>query len=126
IEKFLAYHAGDIHGRVLEIGDDTYTRQFGGKRVSKPDILHVKAGNPKATFIGDLTQADHLPADTFDCFILTQTLHLIYDLRPAMETIHRILRPGGVVLLSVPGISQLATDEWAAHWCWSFTSYSLR
>ena len=126
IENFLAYHAGDIQGRVLEIGDDSYTKQFGGNRVTTRDVLHVKEGNPLATFIGDLTHAEQIPSDTFDCFILTQTLHLVYDFRLAMETIYRILKPGGVVLLTVPGISQLAIDEWAAYWCWSFTSLSAR
>lgn len=126
IEKFLAYHAGDIQGRVLEIGDDSYTKQFGKNRVTARDVLHVKEGNPLATFVGDLTHAEQIPSDTFDCFILTQTLHLVYDFRLAMQTIYRILKPGGVVLLTVPGISQLATDEWASYWCWSFTSYSTQ
>ena len=126
IENFLNNQAGDIQGRVLEIGDDSYTKKFGGDRVTTRDVLHVKEGNPIATFIGDLTHAEQIPSDSFDCFILTQTLHLVYDFRAAMETIYRILKPGGVVLLTVPGISQLSTDEWAAYWCWSFTSLSVR
>jgi glycosyltransferase involved in cell wall biosynthesis len=126
IEKFLTYYGGDIQGRVLEIGDDSYTKQFGGNRVTTRDVLHVKEGNPIATFVGDLTHAEQIPSDAFDCFILTQTLHLVYDFRLAMQTIYRILKPGGVVLLTVPGISQLATDEWASYWCWSFTSYSTK
>ena len=44
IEKFLAQHAVDIRGRVLEIGDDSYTRWFGGARVHTRDVLHVNAG----------------------------------------------------------------------------------
>ena len=39
IERFLARHASEIVGRVLEIGDDTYTRRFGGSRVSRSDVL---------------------------------------------------------------------------------------
>jgi hypothetical protein len=53
IEQFLAEHAGDIRGRVLEIGDDSYTRQFGGDQVTVRDVLHVTEGNPLATFVGD-------------------------------------------------------------------------
>src|ERR687895_460818 len=33
IERFLTRHAGDVRGRVLEVGDDEYTRRFGGERV---------------------------------------------------------------------------------------------
>ena len=32
IERFLAQHAVDVQGRVLEVGDDAYTRRFGGER----------------------------------------------------------------------------------------------
>lgn len=79
IEGFLASHAGDIRGRVLEMGDAAYTRRFGGDRVTKSDVMHVVSGNPEATIVGDLTRADHIPSDSFDCIILTQTLQMIVD-----------------------------------------------
>jgi SAM-dependent methyltransferase len=126
IEGFLARNAGAIRGRVLEIGDDAYTRRFGSGHVTKIDVLHVREGNPKATLVGDLTNAPQIPSDTFDCIILTQTLHHIYDVRAALATVHRILKPGGVLLASAPGISQIASDEWGSQWFWSFTDQSLR
>jgi SAM-dependent methyltransferase len=125
IERFLAEHAADIHGRVLEVGDDAYTRRFGGDRVTHRDVLHVNAGNPAATIVADLASAPQIPAASFDCVIITQTLQLIYDTRAALCTLHRILRPGGVLLATVPGISPLSADEWAASWYWSFTSLSV-
>jgi SAM-dependent methyltransferase len=124
IEKFLAQHAPDIRGRVLEIGDDFYTRKFGDDRVQLRDVLHVDAENPAATIIGDLTRADNIPSDSFDCFIMTQTLHLIYDVRTALQTIYRILKPAGVLLATFPGISQTSIDRWHDNWCWSFTTRS--
>jgi SAM-dependent methyltransferase len=126
IEQFLAAHADDIHGRVLEIGDSTYTRRFGGERVSRSDVLHIHEGHPAATFVGDLTNADHIPSNSFDCAIVTQTLHLIYDVGPALATLCRILKPGGVLLLTVPGISPISQDQWARFWYWSFTTLSVR
>lgn len=126
VEGFLAEHAADIRGRVLEIGDNDYTVRFGGDRVTQSDVLHVNAGNPRATIVGDLASADHVPSDAFDCLILTQTLHLIYDVHAAIETIYRILKPGGVVLATVPGISPISRDEWSESWYWSFTALSAR
>jgi SAM-dependent methyltransferase len=126
IENFLAKYADDIQGRVLEIGDDNYTRRFGGDRVTIRDVLHVKEGNTQATFVGDLSCANDIPSDTFDCFILTQTLHLIYDVRAALQTTYRILKPGGVVLATFPGISQVSHDQWCDYWYWTFTSRSSR
>ncbi|MDB4442597.1 bifunctional glycosyltransferase/class I SAM-dependent methyltransferase [bacterium] len=126
IERFLADYSEDIRGRVLEVGDSNYTRQFGDDRVTKSDVLHVSEGNPLATFVGDLTCADHIPSETFDCVIFTQTLHLIYDVRAALSTLYRILKPNGVLLLTVPGISQISHDEWGKSWFWNFTSLSIR
>ena len=96
IEKFLEKNAEDIRGRTLEIGDDSYTQQFGDDQTTKRDVLHVHADNASATFVGDLTNADHIPSDTFDCFVLTQTIHLIVDVASALRTVHRLLKPGGV------------------------------
>ncbi len=124
IERFLSDHAADIAGRVLEVGDDAYSRRFGGQQVTQQDVLHVNAGNPSATLVGDLSRAGTLPADTFDCLVLTQTLHLVYDMRAAVAQMQRSLKPGGVVLLTVPGISPIDRGEWGAGWFWSLTAAS--
>lgn len=127
IEKFLAEHADDIKGRVLEIKHNTYTLRYGGDRVTKSDILHPVGGNPDATIVADLTKADHLPSNTFDTIIFTQTLQVIYDIRTVIATLHRILKPGGVVLATASGMAQLSLedfDTWGEYW--RFTSLSAR
>lgn len=126
IEGFLARSSDDIRGRVLEVGDDTYTRRYGGDRVDKVDVLHVTEGSPQATIIADLTKADHIPSESFDCIIFTQTLHLIYDVRAAIKTLHRILKPGGVLLATFPGITQIDRYEWGKSWYWAFTTLAAR
>jgi len=123
IECFLSRHSLDVYGHVLEIGDDTYTRSFGGDRVSVSDVLHVTEGNPKATIIADLTDADHIQSGLYDCIILTQTLHYIFDMQQAVRTLYRILKPGGVCLATVPGISQL---EEGPAWYWALTVRSSK
>jgi SAM-dependent methyltransferase len=128
IERFLANHAGDISGRVLEMGDAAYTSRFGGDRVTRSDVLHFIAGNPEATIVGDLTKADHIPSDSFDCIILTQTLQMIFDVRAALHHLHRILKPGGVLLATSHGISRIARREGIDPWgeYWHFTAQSTR
>jgi hypothetical protein len=49
----------------------------------------------------------------------------VYDVAAAVRTLHRILRPGGTVLATVPGISPLSTDRWAETWYWSLTPLSV-
>ena len=126
IENFLSLHKEDIRGRVLEVGDNFYTRKFGGDRVTVSDVLHVVEGNPRATIVADLTRADHIPSETFDCVIFTQTLNRIYDSRAALKTLDRILKPDGVLLASFPGITRTDLSEPAGAWYWSFTSASAR
>jgi SAM-dependent methyltransferase len=126
IEGFLARHADDVRGRVLEVADDSYTWQFGGGRVTASDVLHLGEGNPSATIVGDLTSAEHIPSSTFDCAIVTQTLHLIYDVRAAVETLHRVLKPGGVVLATFPGIVPIERAGPLKHGHWGLTILSAR
>lgn len=126
VEGFLTCHAGDIRGRVVEIGDDEYSRRFGGARIAQQDILHVHGGNPRATIIGDLSTPGVLPEAAFDCIVFTQTLHLIYDMAGALARLCAALKPGGVLLLTVPGISQSDRGEWGETWYWSLTPASLR
>jgi SAM-dependent methyltransferase len=88
-------------------------------------VLHVRDGNPRATIIGDLTDPAVLPESAFDCIVLTQTLHLIYDVHLAVASLYRALAPGGVVLVTAPGISQIDRGEWGSSWFWSFTTESI-
>ena len=126
VERFLDSCREDIRGRVLEIGEDTYTRRYGGDKVERSDVLHVHDRNPRATIVGDLSHAPHVPNDSFDCIILTQTLQLVFDLPGAMRTLERILAPGGVLLLTVPGMSQVAAEsEWGRTWYWAFTGLAV-
>lgn len=125
IESFLGDHAKDVQGRVLEIGDDSYSRRYGADRIVQQDILHVRAGNPAATLVGDVTDPSVLPSARFDCAILTQTLHLIFDMRAAVRQIHRSLKPGGVALITVPGITSIDRYEWGDSWYWSLTPLAL-
>ncbi|AKQ44832.1 hypothetical protein TH63_03060 [Rufibacter radiotolerans] len=126
IERFLEQESAGITGRVLEIGDNEYTLRFGGTRVTQSDILHVDETNPKATFIADISHAPQIPDNSFDCILLTQTLHLIYDFMGALKTCHRILKPGGKLLMTVPGITPIDHGEWKEIWYWAFTDKSVK
>ena len=111
---------------MLEIAAPDYTTRFGSD-VARSDILMAKEGNPQATIVGDLTDAPHIPDDAFDCAIVTQTLQFVYDVRSALATLHRILKPGGVLLATVPGITKISPpeDEEYGEW-WHYTGRSAR
>ena len=128
IENFLASNSGRITGHVLEIGDDEYTKRFGKDKVERSDILNYdRSFNPRTTIEADLSSAPHIPSDTFNCIIFTQTLQFIYDLRSAISTLNRILKPGGVLLATLGGIGNtygIGPSESDWHWLFTVASAS--
>jgi SAM-dependent methyltransferase len=123
IERFLEEYRRDVHGRVLEVKDSSYTDRYGFD-VEQRDVLDVDPANPHATIIADLASADSMPSHSFDCFILTQTLQLIYDMRGAISHAHRILRPGGALLVTVPAVSRVVPGYGFKTDYWRFTAAS--
>jgi hypothetical protein len=125
IERFLAEHAGDVRGRVLEVAERTYTQWYGGDDVTTSDVLYAAEGHPEATVVGYLTTGAGIPEAAYDCFICTQTLQFVYDVRAAAAGTRALLAPGGVLLATVPGISQISREDmrdWG-DW-WRFTAKS--
>ncbi|WP_197018382.1 class I SAM-dependent methyltransferase [Sphingomonas sp. URHD0057] len=121
IESFLDRHRELVRGAALEVGDDTYLRRFGGNGVTAVDILHIDASSDAATIIGDMSDPATLPEAKFDCLIVTQTLHLVYDMPAAVRNLYHALKPGGTLLMTVPGITPIARDRWKETWYWSVT-----
>jgi SAM-dependent methyltransferase len=122
IERFLSQHRRDIRGRVLEIKDSTYTHRY-GTAVERCEVMDIDPANRNVTVLADLSAADHVAANLFDCFVLTQTLQSIYDTRSAIAHAHRILRPGGVLLVTVPSVSRIAAERFVVDY-WRFTAAS--
>lgn len=119
IEQFLNENRQRVRGRVLEVRDSGYTRRF-GTEVSRSDVLDIDDRNPDATVVADLAVAGGIEAAAFDCFILTQTLHYIFDVGAALEQVHRVLRPGGTVLCTLPVVSRIGRGELSPEY-WRFT-----
>lgn len=105
IEKFIAAHAGDVKGKCLEILNSHYTLKC-NPAVKSADILDIDAENKVATVVADLRNADCIDSGTYDCFICTQTFHLIDEMDRAINESFRILRNGGVLLATMPCMSR--------------------
>jgi SAM-dependent methyltransferase len=120
VERFLDDHRDDIRGRVLEVKDSSYSERFGTGVVAS-DVLDVDEGNERATIVADLAVAGSVEAESFDCFILTQTLQYVRELDRAIENSRALLRPGGVLLATVPAISRSSGEEELPDF-WRFTA----
>jgi hypothetical protein len=83
--------------------------------VSCSEVLHAVRDNPQATLVGDLATGQGIPVEAFDCMILTQTFPFIYDVQGAITNTYTALKLGGVLLATLPGISQISRydmDRW--------------
>ena len=105
--------------------ETTTTPLDSGAEGDQSDVLHVDAANPAATIVGDLSQCGTLPPDSFDCIILTQTLQFIFDIRRALAEVADSLKPGEILLITVPGITPIDRGQWGYTWYWSLTEVAL-
>ena len=60
--------------------------------------------------MSDLRAATNIPADRYDCIILTQTVHVIDDMPAVAAECARILKPGGVLLATLPSASRVCVE----------------
>jgi len=121
IEEFLNKNRGAIRGACLELLNSDYTVRFGGKQVTKIDVLDIDPANNSATVHGDLRDLESIKNSTYDCVILTQVLQFIDDYEVAIKECHRILKPGGVVLATVPALSRSDVASGSDRDFWRFT-----
>jgi SAM-dependent methyltransferase len=126
IEQFLSENAQDIRGNLLEFQNDSYTKRFGGPRVTKSEVLDLSRSNPQATIVADIACREQLPGLALDCIICTQVLQLVFDMKAALRNLAGLLRTGGVLLLTVPGIGHKVITLNEAEDCWRFTSVSMQ
>jgi SAM-dependent methyltransferase len=110
-------------GRVLDYGcaDAPYRRFFGG------DTRYLAAdlpGNPDATL--ELTDEGRVPLDdgSVDAVLSTQVLEHVADPARYLEECHRVLRPGGRLLLSTHGFMVYHPDP-DDYWRWTCSGLRL-
>jgi SAM-dependent methyltransferase len=101
-DKFLTQHKADIRGIALEIGTTDTIRRYGGQAITRADAIDLYPHSPEVTCVADLSRADHIPSDVYDCFVNQFTTHLIYDIEAALFHAVRLLKPGGALLINFP------------------------
>ncbi|HUK46047.1 MAG TPA: class I SAM-dependent methyltransferase [Terriglobales bacterium] len=119
-EKWIAQLPGDDLS-VLDVGGryQPYRPLFEGRtaRYIACDILRTQLVN----VVGN---GEALPflRNTFDVVVATQVFDYFSAPREAAEQIHAVLKPGGVLLMSVPSLAPAFADGE----CWRFTPKGIR
>ncbi len=98
--QFLEQHRDDIRGRCLEIGETQHIRRFGSADVTSAEALDLAAHHAEVTVVADLTRADQVLSEQFDCFLIPFAMTVIHDVEAALYHAIRILVPGGTLLVN--------------------------
>ncbi len=117
IDKFLQNNISFIRGVIAEIGDDRYIQKY-AHDIEGTFILHIN-GDGKNAIKVDLSTGEGVEENKFDCLICTQTIQFIYDIEAAVSSIVKMLKPGGVGLITANGIVQISLHDywkWGDYW----------
>jgi hypothetical protein len=122
LHRFLEAERSAITGDVLEIQVPSHAHRFGHdlKRVDTLDITP----DFSPTYLCDLAEAGTVvPEESYDCFLLPNTLQHLLRLEEALTQALRIVRPGGVILASAANLVRLtsSTDDF-----WRLTAAAWR
>lgn len=125
IDSFIKENKEHIKGVCLEVLDDKYSSTYGEGRISKLDVLDIEKSK-NATVIGDLRHLENVSSNSYDCLIMTQVFQFIDDVESAISECHRILKPGGVLLATLPSISRIDCVSGTEGDYWRFTTASTK
>ncbi|MEW5902978.1 MAG: class I SAM-dependent methyltransferase [Pseudomonadota bacterium] len=67
------------------------------------------------THVGDLPQCA-LPAASFDAITLSQAIEHLYDPQATLRECLRLLKPGGLLVLTTPNATSIGASEFGASW----------
>lgn len=67
------------------------------------------------THVGDLNQCA-LPANSFDVITMSQTIEHLYDPNATLRESLRILKPGGLLVITTPNVNSVGATEFGSFW----------
>ncbi len=126
IDKFICQNRKYVQGKCLEIKSATYIQKYGDDNVSSSDILDIDLKNQIANIHDDLRDIQSISSNTYDCIILTQVLQFVDDYKAAIRECYKILKPGGILLVTTPAISRIDCRAEVKNDFWRFTKAGMQ
>lgn len=110
LHRFLEKNRQFITGDVLEIQMPSHAQRYGSglRRTDSVDI----SSQHKSTYVCDLAESEGvIPDDSYDCFLLPNTLCVLKNIEGCLEQALRVIKPGGVILATTATFMPLNPDS---------------
>ncbi len=110
-------------GKTIDLGCGFMPfRKYLKDMVTVYHTLDIYPRSSEVTYVGDIQNMSMIPSSSYDCAICLEVLEHIPHPLQAIREIYRILRPGGVLIFSVPYLSRIHDQP---HDYFRFTAYGL-
>jgi SAM-dependent methyltransferase len=97
-----------IYGKVIDLGcGDMPFKEFLINKVTVYNSLDLWPQVEGVTFVGDIEDMNMIDKDAYDSAICLDVLEHVPNPKQAIKEMHRILKPSGILLISVPHLSRL-------------------
>jgi SAM-dependent methyltransferase len=124
LRKTRAMIAQHARGRVLDVGCGHMPFRADALRAASTyEGFDVERRIDGVAHVGNAESMDQIPSATYDTVFCFEVLEHLPHPQRAMAEIARVLKPGGVLLVSVPHLSRLHEEP---HDYFRFTPYGLR
>lgn len=113
-----------VNGDLLDIGCGKmpYKDEI-SKYVSRYDGLDISPRTSNVKYICSVEKMDIVPSEAYDSAIALEVLEHLPHPWIALHEVHRIMKPNGVLIISVPHLSRLHEEP---HDYYRYTKYGLR
>jgi len=113
-----------VTGRLIDLGcGDTPYRDSVNDKISEYHTLDLFPRRADVTYTADIQDMSIIETASYDSAICLEVLEHVPDPFKAISEIHRILKPGGFLIISVPHLSRLHEEPYDYY---RFTRHGLK
>lgn len=111
-------------GKLIDLGcGDMPFRNLIADKISSYESLDFYPRTPDVTHVGDIQDMSMIDAESYDTAICLEVLEHVPDPFQAVREIRRILKPDGILIVSVPHLSRLHDEP---HDYYRFTRHGIK